>query len=784
MIADTKGGEGILDAESIVSPASPRLSLLIPEHAAIFARLRIDPDLLDASGIHSVTDQQARDEGFMLSAPSDLSGFSIPYFDPDRRVRVTARLRRDHPDINAAGKPKRKYVCAYGDNRHVYFPPGVRALLADTSVPLIFVESEKSTLAVAALSTRSGRKILAIATGGCWGWRGKVGIGLTPSGDREEIRGPLPDLDRICYGERRICAICFDANCAMNPKVRNARRELALELDARGASVKIVNLPKLENVNGPDDLIAISGDEAFLALFDSAEPFAETAKRDAEDSIVALEVDKKRDPIPVLEDIAGISEPMRRTLYMGKVVAFKIPGMTKDIVKQTIDTIRSTAQAKRLHATESARVERLRRLGLDATKLVAELENYYSQRRHLPKEAAFIEALFAMNTYSFEVFDTTPYLLYDSATGGCGKTTALERHEHVCARAHLGLDPSAAALYRKIERDQPTWLLDEARVLQNRDERAHALLAIFDAGYKRGATVPRCEEHGESLRDFHVYCPKVLARIGSFRGTLLDRGIVIHLEKAHGLRQMRRNVLMREAVPLREKLEAYALQNRARLEDLYHSEPDDGYWSQISGREEEVWGPLLLQARVIGPEIEKRAITAALLYSGQKAQIAISEDRNLALAEEALEILRSLQDEVFQPNQLLGRLAEKEIWGENLANRKTDKSQVTAVGTFFRQFRLPSRKHIDSGTQYNTQEAIAALERHMPEAIEPLEEGVRVSAADTKGADSSDYGTDSAQGGASQRVSGAQAIEEQVDRVSTDTLTPKADDVAVIEEEL
>src|SRR2546422_11390327 len=79
-------------------------------------------------------------------------------------------------------------------------------------------------------------------------------------------------------------------------------------------------------------------------------------------------------------------------------------------------------------------------------------------------------------------------------------------------------------------------------------------LAIFDAGYKRGATVSRCTEHGEELRDFSVYCPKVLSRIGGFRGTLLDRGIVMHLEKA-----------VKQRAPKKTEKQTTGLQSPAQL---------------------------------------------------------------------------------------------------------------------------------------------------------------------------------------------------------------------------
>jgi hypothetical protein len=92
----------------------------------------------------------------------------FPYYDPETGSRVTARLRRDHPEMGADGKLENKYLSPWGDNRHLYFPPGAAPLLKDTGVTAVFVEAEKSALALTALAARTQRKMLAIATGGCW----------------------------------------------------------------------------------------------------------------------------------------------------------------------------------------------------------------------------------------------------------------------------------------------------------------------------------------------------------------------------------------------------------------------------------------------------------------------------------------------------------------------------------------------------------------------------------------------------------------------------------------
>jgi len=220
------------------------------------------------------------------------------------------------------------------------------------------------------------------------------------------------------------------------------------------------------------------------------------------------------------------------------------------------------------------------------------------------------------------------------------------------------------------------------------------------------------------LRDFDCFCPKSLARIGGFQGTLLDRGVVIHLEKApKGWPHSRRKIVNREAAPLRENLEAYALQCRARLQELYDSEPDEGYWPELSGREAEVLGPLLLHAKLAGPEVERRALAVALEFSRKKVQIALSEDRNLSLAQEILEVVRALEWGTFSPGDMVPLLAQKEQWAEKLARAKTEQAKVCSVGRFLSGFRFPSRKRTRTGSTYDRTEVLEMVRRHTPEPI-------------------------------------------------------------------
>jgi hypothetical protein len=230
----------------------------------MFSRLGIPADLLAEAGVRRVTDSEAREE-FGIRGDGSMDGIIFPYFDPFTGSRVTARLRRDSPEITE-GKPKRKYVSPYGDRRLLYFPPGAADLLTDPSVPIVLVEAEKSALALTAWAARGGRRIVAVALGGAWSWRAKTGRTSNANGKRVDETGPTPGLQYASNGRRTF--VLLDANANTKEDVRYARGKLAQQLNRQRAYVAVLDLPSIPSVNGPDDFIGLCGDEAMALVFE------------------------------------------------------------------------------------------------------------------------------------------------------------------------------------------------------------------------------------------------------------------------------------------------------------------------------------------------------------------------------------------------------------------------------------------------------------------------------------------------------------------------------------
>jgi hypothetical protein len=225
----------------------------------MFRRIGVPIDLLETARIERVSDRNARERfGIQGPASRDMAGLVFPYYSHITRQRVTARVRRDHPEIEN-GRPKNKYVSPYGDPRHLYFPPGAAEKLKSPEMPIVLVEAEKSALALTSWSARVGMELLAIGMGGCWSWRGRIGRTDSADGSRVDVTGPLPDLS-VC--DHRRVYVVMDANVAGNARVRQAEKALATCLAEHGCEVLLRHLPHLDRVNGPDDLIAVQGDDA------------------------------------------------------------------------------------------------------------------------------------------------------------------------------------------------------------------------------------------------------------------------------------------------------------------------------------------------------------------------------------------------------------------------------------------------------------------------------------------------------------------------------------------
>ena len=203
----------------------------------------IAPDILDSSGLHTITDGRQLPRGFCRRQRRRAPG--VLYVVPRPNGKEAWVFRPDDPDPDNPGL-KYEATCKElgGPGNVLYVHPSQRHLIGDTSVPVIFVEGIKKALSIITAARAAGVEVLVVAILGVWNWiaHGK----------------PIPDILDISL-EGRGVVNCFDDDIFVNPDVADALRRLAEHEIGRGASaVKVAYLPSSRDGSktGADDFLA------------------------------------------------------------------------------------------------------------------------------------------------------------------------------------------------------------------------------------------------------------------------------------------------------------------------------------------------------------------------------------------------------------------------------------------------------------------------------------------------------------------------------------------------
>jgi hypothetical protein len=153
----------------------------------------------------------------------------------------------------------------------------------------------------------------------------------------------------------------------------------------------------------------------------------------------------------------------------------------------------------------------------------------YLIERHfaITPEERMAVALWILHTYVFDRYDVTPRLALLSPVRGCGKTTLLMLLEALTQDPDRADNVSAASIYYELERGLRTLLLDEG---DNLGLLNNPTLRSVLNGNQRGCFVKRFI--AGRTRKFPTFTPLAIAAIGMLPLPLLDRSIIINMQRA------------------------------------------------------------------------------------------------------------------------------------------------------------------------------------------------------------------------------------------------------------
>lgn len=272
---------------------------------------------------------------------------------------------------------------------------------------------------------------------------------------------------------------------------------------------------------------------------------------------------------------------------------------------------------------------------INPSEVVRELEGIFKKYLYLPQYAETVLALWVLHTYKPEEFDYTPRLFIYSPEPRCGKSTLLDLLELLCNNALKTENISAAAFYNLAESCKPTLLIDEADTFFKSN---NELRGAIDSGYKCNGCVVRMI--GESKKKqpvaYNCFAPCAIAGIGKIHQTILDRSIVIHMQR--GLpNELPEKLRIRQA-----ETEVKLLRRKcAKLMDSVHQNNDVVIPSGLNSRQENSWESLLTIAEHISAEYAENARKIAQIYSAN-----LEMDSEVSIRIALLQDIKALFDQI------------------------------------------------------------------------------------------------------------------------------------------
>jgi putative DNA primase/helicase len=288
---------------------------------------------------------------------------------------------------------------------------------------------------------------------------------------------------------------------------------------------------------------------------------------------------------------------------------------------------------------------------VDGSVLINDIISYIRRYVIMSEPDLMSVALWVLASYAFEEFFIFPRLLIKSPEKGCGKSTLTDLIGCLVRKPIVASNITAAPLFRVIEQQQPTVLLDEADAyLRNNEE----VRTIVNAVHKKGGAVFRCVGEDHQPRAFNVFCPMVIAGIGNQRDTIEDRSIIIH---------MKRKMLDEETEPFRTdkpgNAEILARQCARWVDDarIPLGGVDPTIPKGVHNRAADNWRPLLAVAGTIGGALHEQARVVA---QTKTAEASAGENHGTMLLADIRMLFAEDQSQPVFSDQIVWRLCDLE----------------------------------------------------------------------------------------------------------------------------
>lgn len=289
-------------------------------------------------------------------------------------------------------------------------------------------------------------------------------------------------------------------------------------------------------------------------------------------------------------------------------------------------------------------------------KKVSLIDCYNKIVSHMQKYIVFedgriftILALWVMGTYFYKIFRYYPYL-WLNADKGSGKSRVMEVILPLAFNAVMAVNHSEASVFRLVDVDGATLLIDEFEKLKKDNQQG--IMTLLNSGFNAEATVIRNERRGDSFKPvaFSSYSPKMFAGIDDISDVLMDRCLRIKLFKKPKGVDVERYKIDTETSEflkgLRDDLYICGLQYARSIKKIYDSNNIE-LPQELSDREKDIWEVLLSIANFIDRKnntfLEQTLKDFSIESSKERSKTNIEKNDSYKLISVLVDIIPTLQ---------------------------------------------------------------------------------------------------------------------------------------------
>ncbi|QLG36246.1 DUF3631 domain-containing protein [Streptomyces sp. CB04723] len=338
----------------------------------------------------------------------------------------------------------------------------------------------------------------------------------------------------------------------------------------------------------------------------------------------------------------------------------------------------------------------------------------------LPSEEALTAVtLWVAASHIQPALQHAPRLAVVGPTKGCGKSRVLDVLHETVSRPMMTVNTSPEVVFRVIGEDPPTLLVDEAdTIFGPKAGDKEDLRGLLNAGHQRNRPAWRISGPEHKPTAFPTFAMAALAGIGDLPDTIMDRAIVLRMQKrkpGEKIAAFRSRYSVPELNALRDRLASWLIPLRATVDRLVPAMP-------VEDRAADTWEPLVIVADLAGGHWPARARTACLAMTRNE----VVQDEQTTLKTRLLRDIRRVFEhhgdtEALRSHDLLAALVQdaEAPWAEY----GTKGLNAYHLANLLRDFGIsPANHRFENGRQakaYARNQFLDAWARYCPDPASP-----------------------------------------------------------------